>query len=139
MGKRKRVSKLEKERRILTVQGWIIDGAQDNFILRQVKSKWDLSLRQAKRYLRNAYENWKVDEKISIEDKRAAKVAELKQDIRSLKAEFQGTPQGMNAKARLHKLVIKLEDLEPASRHEIESNVNSVVKPVKFIDATGND
>lgn len=121
-----RASKLEKERRIFTVQGWIIDGVQDWLILQQMKNEWGITLRQAKRYLSEAYSRWKADEGIEIENKRAAKIAKLKQDLRSLKPEYKGTPAGINAIVRLEKLIIKLEDLEPAKKHQVD-----IPNPVK--------
>lgn len=138
MSTAKRGSKVEKERRILTVQGWLIDGVQDWLILQQMQSEWDLSLRQSRRYLKDAYTRWKANEDISIEHRRAAKIAELKQDKRSLKPEYKGTPQGINAIARLEKLIIRLEDLEPPRKHQVEANVSTTIKPTKYIDATGD-
>lgn len=138
MSKSNRVTKIEKERRIFTVQGWLIDGVHDNLIIKQMKTEWDLSLSQAKRYLKAAYSDWKQNEGIEIEDRRATKIAELKQEKRSLRPEYKGTPAGINAIVRLEKLIIKLEGIEPAKKHEIEANVNTVIKPTKYVDATGN-
>lgn len=133
-----RVSKVEKERRILTVQGWLIDGVQDWLILQQMQTEWDLKIRQARNYLKEAYSRWKANEDITIENRRAAKIAELKQDKRSLRPEYKGTPAGINAIARLEKLIIRLEDLEPPKKHHIEANVSTNIKPTKYVDATGN-
>lgn len=126
MSKSNRASRFTKEQRILTVQGWIIDGAQDDFIIRQMKQEWDLGTRQCIRYLRTAYGNWKQNADISIEDRRAAKVAELKQLRRSLKAEYMGTPQGINAVGRIEKQIIKLEGLEPVKRLDLTSKGESI-------------
>lgn len=136
MSKDKRVTKLEKERRIFQVQSWLIEGVQDDLIIRQMKTQWDLSLRQAKRYLTAAYDGWKKNEEVNIEARRAAKIAELKQEKRSLKPEYKGTPAGINAIVRIEKLIIMLEDIAPARKHEIEANVNTVIKPTKYVDAT---
>lgn len=95
MTKRKRATELEKERRIFTVMGWIIDGVQDYLILKQAKTQWGINLRQAKRYLQMARENWVQDEKVDIETKRNNKIAKLQQLARSLKEEYKGTPQGL--------------------------------------------
>ncbi|TXK78703.1 hypothetical protein [Mesonia sp. K4-1] len=119
----KRVSKEEKDKRVLTVQGWIIDGVQEDLMRRQIISEWGLSSKQAKRYIQAAFNNWKADEEINIELRRQAKIAELKQDLRSLKGEFKGTPQGLNAKARIQKMIIRLENIEPAKKHQVDANV----------------
>jgi hypothetical protein len=126
MSKSKRVTKEEKERRIFTVQGWIIEGVHDDFMMRQMRNQWGISSRQAKRYLKSAYSNWKGDEEIDIETKRQAKIAELKHDLRSLKPEFRGTPQGLNAKARIQKMIIRLENIEPPKRinAQVTGNLN---------------
>lgn len=123
-------TKDEKERRILKVQGWIIDGAQDNLILRQIKTEWNLGLRQAKNYLREAYDNWKPIAELGIEEKRAAKIAELKQDLRSLKPEYVGTPQGLNAKTQLNKLIIRLEGIEPPRHLKLDIDTTPVIQVV---------
>lgn len=120
----KRVTKVTKENRILKVQGWIIDGAQDDFMKRQMKNEWGLSTRQSRRYLKEAYERFKPDLQLDIETKKQAKIAEIQQDLRSLRSEYKGTPQGINAKAKLHKLIIKLQGLEPDRRMQIDANVN---------------
>ncbi|MDP2686754.1 MAG: hypothetical protein Q8O62_06005 [Aequorivita sp.] len=125
-----RCTKIEKEKRAIQVQDWIIEGSQDNVILRKIKTEWDISLQQARKYLNQAYNNWMPDQRIDIENRRAAKIAELKQDLLSMRDEFKGTPAGMNARARIHKLIIKLEDLEPAKKHKIEATVShSVLTP----------
>lgn len=119
----KKCTKIEKEKRLLQVQGWIIDGAQDYLILRQATAQWNITLRQAKNYLQSAYTNWKQHANIDLETRRAAKIAELKQELRNLKPEFKGTPAGMNARTRIHKLLIKLEGLEPAKKHQVDATV----------------
>ncbi|WP_417867973.1 hypothetical protein [Xanthomarina gelatinilytica] len=131
-------TKAEKEKRVLQVQGWIIDGAQDDFILRQIKSTWSLTLRQAQKYLKEAYSNWLPDQKINIENRRAAKIAELKQMKRGLKPEYKGTPAGINALTRVEKLIIKLEDIDPPKRHEVKGDFTHKILPTKFIDATSS-
>jgi len=126
MSKNKRATKKEKERRILTVQGWIIDGVHDDFMLRQACTQWEVSYRQAERYLEQAYKKWMVNAKMDVETRRQAKIAELKQDLRSLKPEYKGTPQGLNAKARIQKMIIRLENIEPPKRidAQVTGNLN---------------
>lgn len=100
---------LELEKRIFTIQGWIIDGVQDYLILKQAKTQWGISLRQARRYLKTAYENWKRDEDVNIDLKKEAKIAELKQIKRSLKEKYKGTPAGIRAVMSVEKEIIRLE------------------------------
>ena len=100
---------LEKEKRIFTIQGWIIDGVQDYLILKQAKTQWGIGLRQARNYLKTAYENWKQDKDVSFELKKEAKIAELKQIKRSLKEKYKGTPDGIRAIMAVEKEIIRLE------------------------------
>lgn len=104
-----RISKLEKEKRILTVQGWIIDGVQEDFMRKQMRTQWGISTRQAKRYIKDAYEAWKQDVDVDVETRRQAKIAELQQLKRSLKQDFKGTPAGIRAIMMVEKQIIRLE------------------------------
>lgn len=122
---KKVASAMIKEKRILTVQGWLVDGVQDDFIKKQIQSEWGVGLRQARNYLRWAYEKWKPQEDITLELRRSNKIAELKQLRRSLKEKFKGTPQGINAVIRVEKEIIKLEGITPPKKHEI--NINEVI------------
>lgn len=109
MPKEKKSTSIEKEKRIFTIQGWIIDGVQDYLILKQAQNQWGIGLRQARNYLKSAYENWKQDEDVTTDLKREAKIAELKQIKRSLKEEYKGTPQGIRAIMAVEKEIIRLE------------------------------
>lgn len=104
-----RITKLEKEKRVLTVQQWIIEGVQEDLMRKQMRQEWGISTRQAKRYIKDAYESWKTDAEIDIDTKRQAKIAELQQLKRSLKAEYKGTPSGIRAQMAVEKQIIRLE------------------------------
>lgn len=121
----KKASNIEVEKRIFTIQGWIIDGVQDYLIIKQATTQWNISPRQAKRYLKNAYENWKADESLTVEDKRAAKIAELKQLKRSLQEQYKGTPGGISAIMNIEKEVIKLEGILPPKRVQLSGDVDN--------------
>lgn len=113
---KQKASQLEKEKRIYTIQGWIVDGVQDYLILKQVQN-WDISIRQARRYIAEAYERWKKDASIDIERRRDARIAELQQDIRGMDEKFRKTPLGLRTMLAYKKELSKLEDLYPAKRH----------------------
>ena len=117
-----KASNIEVEKRIFTIQGWIIDGVQDYLIIKQATTQWNISPRQAKRYLKNAYENWKTDESLTVEDKRAAKIAELKQLKRSLQEQYKGTPGGISAIMNIEKEIIKLEGILPPKRLQLSGD-----------------
>ncbi len=138
MPKVARVTKIEKEERSRKVQLWILEGKSDVAILKEIRENWELSTRQGQRYLTTAYDGFRKDQEISIESKRSSKIAELQELITSMKAEYKGTPAGINAAGRIHKQIIRLQGTEAVKRHQIEANVTTVIKPTKYIDATGN-
>lgn len=114
-----RASKLETEKRIFTIQGWIISGVPDYLILKnieqQFKDKNDIYVgrRQAKNLLKKAYEVWHEEQNATVEQKRSLRIAELKQDIRNMKDVYKGTPQGMAVVNNIKKEISKLEALYP--------------------------
>lgn len=135
MPRDKKATKIEVEKRIFTMQGWIIDGVQDYLILKQATTQWNISLRQARTYLKRAYEGWKQDQDISFELKKNSKIVDLQQVRRSLKEQYKGTPSGIRAIIAVEKEIIRLEGYVV---HKVALNLNPEVKPMKLIDATGN-
>lgn len=111
-----RSTKLETEKRVFTIQGWIIKGIQDYLILKNAEQEWKISRRQAKNLLQKAYKIWHEDQEATIEQKRSLRVAELKQDIRDMKIEFRGTPRGMAVVNSIKKEINKLEGIYPIHR-----------------------
>ena len=113
-------SKLETERRIFTIQGWIVSQVPDYLILKYVEQQFknkegnSLSRVQSKSLIRRARELWCQDEKATIEQKRTMAIDGLKQDLRSMKDAYKGTPQGMTAINNIKKEIHKLEALYPA-------------------------
>ena len=120
MSKQDRATKIEKEKRIFIVQGWIIEGIQDNIIAKNIVERWGLDIRQAQRYVREAYEKWKKIEGVNIDMKREMKIAKLQQMIRTMKEEYKGTPAGIQAVMSVEKEIIKLEGLEPSKSLTLE-------------------
>lgn len=130
-----RSTKIETERRVFTIQGWIISGVADYLILKNIQQQFQnsdgnyLSRRQAKVLLEKAYSSWHEEQEATIEQKRTFRIAELKQDIRSMKEEFKGTPQGMAVINNIKKEITKLEDLYPTRKHIIQGDDE---KPLVF-------
>lgn len=132
---KQRATKIEKEKRLFIVQGWIIEGIQDNLIVKNIVDRWDLDVRQAQRYVRDAYDSWKKIEGVKIEMKREMKIAKLQQMIRTLKDEYKGTPAGIQAIMSVEKELIKLEGLEIPK----QINLQNSVKPLELIVTNGNN
>lgn len=123
-----RSTKLELEKRLFIVQSWIIEGQQDNIIVKNIVEKWNVDIRQAQRYVRKAYESWKQIEGVNIEMKREMKIARYKQLIKSLKDEYKGTPSGIRAIAEVEKRIDMLEGLEQPKTIKLEVPEVSAVK-----------
>ncbi|WP_445453104.1 hypothetical protein [Flavobacterium sp. 25HG05S-40] len=120
-----KATKIETERRVFIIQGWIINGVPDYLILKQCEQQFKnqtkdgekpIGLRQAKNLLAKAYEIWHENQVADVEQKRALAIAGLKQDIRNMKDEFKGTPRGMAVINNIKKEIHKLEALHPAKK-----------------------
>ena len=98
-----RSTKIETDKRVFTIQGWVINGIQDYLILKNIEQEWGVGRRQSKNLLQKAYKIWHEDQEATVEQKRALRVAELKQNIRSMKDQYKGTPQGMTAINQIQK------------------------------------
>lgn len=118
-----KATKIETEKRVFTIQGWILSGVPDYLILKQIEqSDWNIKRRQAKNLLKKAYEVWHENEEATIEEKRSLRIAELKQDIRNMRPEFKNTPKGMSVLLAYKKELNKLESLYPAQRQIIQGD-----------------
>lgn len=118
MPKDSKATKIETEKRVFTIQGWILSGVPDYLILKNIEeSDWGVGRRQAKNLIQKAYKVWHEQEEATIDQRRAMRIAELKQDIRNMKPEFKGTPKGMAVVNAIKKEITKLEGLYPAHKH----------------------
>lgn len=138
MQKKTKSTRIEKERRLFIIQGWIIEGIQDNIIVKNIveKTDWGIeSVRQAQRLVREAYETWSKIEGVNIERKREMKIARLQQQIKTLKHEYKGTPAGIAAIMMVEKELIKLEGLAMPKQIEI----NTPIKAIEFRVVRGKD
>ena len=132
-----RSSKFETEKRVFTIQGWIINGVPDYLILKNIEEKFKdingkaVCRKTAKNLLKRAYTIWHNEQEATIEQKRSMRIAELKQDIRSLKDEYKGTPQGMSVVNSIKKEITKLEALYHIHRVVIEGDKD---KPLVITD-----
>lgn len=123
-----RSSKLETEKRVFTIQGWIINGLPDYLILKNCQEKFSnkegdfLSRSQSKKLIQKAYQTWHQSEEASIEEKRSLTISSLKQDVRNMTSEFKNTPQGMAVLLNYKKEINKLEALYPVTRIMLQGN-----------------
>lgn len=123
---KQRATAVEKEKRLFTIQGWILEGVPDRLIVKQVIQMWPIDLRQAERYVKEAYISWSKIVGIDIDMKRELKIAELKQLKRSLSPEFKGTPSGIRAIMMIEKEIIKLEGIQLPKQIDITTKGESL-------------
>lgn len=135
MAKQNRATTIEKEKRIFQIQAWIIEGVQDRLIVKNAITAFGIDARQAQRYVKEAYVNWKKIEGVNIEMKREMKIAQLEQIKRSLKDQYKGTPAGISAIMAVEKELIKLQGLEPTKA--IDLNVSNL-SAIEFKVVYGN-
>ncbi len=126
-----RSTKMETDKRVFTIQGWIISGVPDYLILKNVEQQYGVKRRQSKNLLNKAYDSWHKDEEATVAQKRALKVAELKQLARSMTEKEKKTPRGIGTLIRVHKEINKLEGLYPAKTHILKGDKDS---PIAIID-----
>lgn len=118
--------KIETDKRIRIVKEWLIDDWSYGDIIAQIKIKWDIDDRQAKRYIAKAREEWNEDEDEKMEQKRRRKINKLQKLVRSLKEEHKGTPAGIRAVMSVEKEIILLEGMRKPTK-------------VSITDSDGND
>lgn len=109
MPKTPRIDKTEYERRIRTVQEWLVDDWPLGDVMSQIIKKWEVESRQAKRYIKEARERWTKAAQGEIDEKRARRIESLQKLKRSMKPEYVGTPAGMQAQLAVEKVLITLE------------------------------
>lgn len=127
-----RSSKLETEKRVFTIQEWIINGVPDYLILKNIEQQYLVCRKQSKNLLKKAYTIWHEDQEATIDQKRALRIAELKQIARSMSESDKKTPKGISSLMSVHKEINKLEGLYPARTHVIQGDKD---KPLVITDS----
>lgn len=134
-----RSSKLETEKRVFTIQGWIINGVPDYLILKNIEQQFMnkdgeyIKRRQSKVLLQKAYKIWHDEQEATVEQKRSLKIAELKQDVRSMDAKFKNTPHGMAVLLNYKKEINKLEAIYPVTKIMIQGDKDN---PISISDVS---
>lgn len=128
-------SKLETEKRIFTIQGWILNGVPDYLILKQCVTEWNIGERQAKNLKERAYKVWHENSKIEVEHKRQMKIDELKQAKRNMKDIYKGTPIGMRVLLQYDKEINKLEGIIPDRKMVVKGDTENPIVFTNLDDA----
>lgn len=124
----KKSDPIEFERRIREVQEWVLEGWPSCDMLDQIVTKWQVVERQAKRYIAEARRRWIIEDTLLLEQKRRLTIEKLKRRQRTLKDQFKGTPQGLNAISIIEKQIIALEGLNSPKKIEL---IGDEEKPVQ--------
>lgn len=118
-----RATQIEIEKRLLTIQGWIIDGVPANLIVQQILLKdWCKSDRHAERMVAAARKKWIAYESEDVLERRKLKVQQLQHLKRSLQERYKGTPDGIRAIVAVEREIIKLDGLAAPVKIEVSGN-----------------
>lgn len=127
-----KIDKIEYAKRLFAIQGWIIDGVPAGLICRQIiNSGWTTAKkdidkqRSAERMLKAARDQWTEIPEAEINQKRKIRIAKLEQKQRSMKAEYLGTPAGLNAWAKLEKMIIELEGSRAETSLKLKRDIDN--------------
>lgn len=137
MSKENRVTKEMKEQRICQVQNWIIDQIPNGKIIQNIVADWELSRRQAIRYLDEAYRLWNTETLSTVEEKRQTRIAWLQNEINSMNEKYIDTPQGKRTRLAFAKELSKLEALYPPKKIEHSNDPDKplpapIIEPIVF-------
>ena len=136
-----RVTKTERNRRVLEVCEWIINGVPDYKIHQRLKDSYGIKLRQCRNYIKQADEKLKPQQEADIETKRNRKILEIQKRVLQLDVDETKTAKGLSAYINAQKLLIKLENIEPVKKIQFENDkdnpFNIVWKEEKVY--TGNE
>lgn len=117
--KKPKADAVEYERRLLSIQSWIVERQAYYVIIKQIIDKgWSQTERHAKRMIAAARDRWIDHEDQDLKQKRLIKVKQLEHTIRSLQEKYKGTPEGIRALVAVEKEIIKLDGLAAPIKFE---------------------
>lgn len=115
--------KVESERRVRIVQEWILQGYATSDIVAQLERTFNISQRQAYKYYRKAFEEFKKSNVSSIEEKRAYHLALRRKLLKGLKE--QDTPRGARAALRIADSMARIDGIAVSTQNNFP-NADSV-------------
>ncbi len=120
---KKKTDQIEYQKRLFSVQGWIIQGVPAALIIKKVIQNQWCNQRNAKHLLKKARAEWAKIPASDLNEKRMIKLIQLEQMKLDLKTEYKGTPAGLQALIAIEKEIIKLEGLNEISAISIHNNI----------------
>lgn len=136
MEKKPRATAIEKNNRLFTIQGWILDGVPDRLIVKQISPLWKLSVRQSERYIKEAYAEFSKIQGVSIDMKREMKIAEYQQRKRNMDERYKHTPDGIRALNDIDRMIDKLMGLELPKKVQVSGDPESPINVSNKIDTS---
>lgn len=118
-----KTDQIEYQKRLFSVQGWIIQGIPAALIIKKVIQNQWCNERNAKHLLKKARAEWAKIPASDLNEKRMIKLIQLEQMKLDLKTEYKGTPAGLQALIAIEKEIIKLEGLNEVSAISIHNNI----------------
>jgi len=118
MQKQKRSDSIEYDKRIRAVQEWIINNYSYADIVRQSVQTWGVADRQAKYYLKEAYQRFRDANELEVEQLKAASIERRKKISREMDPQHRRTPSGVVALLAVEKDIDKLRGLY-IDKHEV--------------------
>lgn len=119
--KTEKSSKFEIERRIRNVQEWILDDHTYSDIMRSIVNKWGVSDRQAQRYIKSAYEEFKEKNELSMDIKKAFYMKRKMKIIRDMDPKVKTTASGARA---INKILDSMAELDGIKINRIQLTGN---------------
>lgn len=123
-----RSSKIEAKERIRYVQELILNDIGSQDIIRAITSKWDVSDRQAYRYLDSANAEFEEKKKLSLERKKAFYKARKLKLIRSMDPDEKKTAAGVTA---VNKILDSMAKMDGINMDKLEINIPNLAN-LKF-------
>ena len=133
---KQRATNSEKEIRVQKIQQWIIDSMPDYKIMDKIKKDFKLSRRQAIRYFNEASKKFITDNAITLEQKRQARIAWLKNEMATFPKSDRQTAAAKKILLAYAKELSKLEALYVPKQiqhsGDQENPINMKVVSTKF-------
>ena len=106
-----RIDNIEKTKRIRTVQEYILRDYTASQIVDQCIHMWGVSIPQAKRYYRDAYENWREMSEQDADERRRYHIQARMKMIRDISEKERNTVAGKKLELAIRQDIAGLEGL----------------------------
>ncbi len=122
MPKEKKASRIELEKRIRTLQEYILQDYPSSYLIAHAVDQWQICERHAKRYIRLAWEGLKAGNEQDLARNKAYHIQRRHKLMRQLATDERSTAFGVKTQLEILKDLAKLQGAYPAEQHEINDN-----------------